>query len=68
MERNSVGKTPAQALAEAVRAWEGAPMHVKAMAGAYVGPMLQVLGALVGAVDGLQAAQSLHEGGASHGN
>ena len=30
----------------AINAWSGAPMHVKAMAGAYVGPLLEALTAI----------------------
>lgn len=50
MGTNSMGKgaatTPFQALGRAAKAWDGAPMHVKAMAGAYVGPMLEVMRAV----------------------
>lgn len=32
-----------KAVAEATKAWERAPVHVKAMAGAYVGPLLDAI-------------------------
>ena len=36
-------KKTAEAVAQAVAAWAKAPVHVKAMAGAFVGPLLAVL-------------------------
>lgn len=45
----------AKAVAAAGAAWAGAPMHFKAMAGAYVGPLLAALQA------GEAEAQALHQ-------
>lgn len=39
---------------DAIAAWEKAPMHVRAMAGAYVGPILAALIALADAVEAKQ--------------
>lgn len=67
MGTETKSQTPWQALAQAAKAWDGAPIHVKAMAGAYVGPIFEVLRALASEVDGLKAAQRSPEGG-SHGH
>ncbi len=51
-----------KAVAQAVEAWNGAPMHIRAMAGAYVGPLLAALEAMGREIDELKQAK-----GASHG-
>ena len=51
------------AVAEAAAAWNGAPLHIKAMAGAYVGPILAALQAMSQEMDALQAARCCNEGG-----
>lgn len=38
-----MGQQQANAVGQAVAAWAKAPMHVKTMAGAYVGPLLVAL-------------------------
>lgn len=47
------------AVAEAAKAWDGAPLHIKAMAGAYVGPLLEAIKAISEELDKIK--------GASHG-
>ena len=37
------GKTPLEAVREALSAWDSAPPHIRLMAGAYVRPMLAAL-------------------------
>jgi hypothetical protein len=44
------------AVMEAVKAWNGAPMHIRAMAGAYVGPLLEALQAISAELDALKGA------------
>lgn len=46
------------AVSEAVKAWAAAPMHIKAMAGAYVGPILAALKAMSAEMDGCKALNS----------
>ena len=48
-----------KAVSEAVKAWAAAPMHIKAMAGAYVGPLLEAIKAISEELDKIK--------GASHG-
>lgn len=43
-----------QLIDDAMAAWEGAPMHVRAMAGAYVGPLLAALVAIGERVEALE--------------
>lgn len=50
------------AVAEAVAAWAKAPAHIRAMAGAYVGPLLAALQALEARVNDIeQVAYELGE-------
>lgn len=42
------------AVAAAVRAWDGAPLHIKAMAGAYVGPLLEAIEAISAELDAIK--------------
>lgn len=46
------------AVEAAAKAWEGAPLHIKAMAGAYVGPLLKALQAISAEMDGLSGVNS----------
>lgn len=41
------------AVAQAEKAWAQAPGHIRAMAGAYVGPLLDALRAIGGELDGI---------------
>jgi len=43
------------AVAQAAAAWDKAPMHVKAMAGAYVAPLLAALAAVGAELDAMRA-------------
>lgn len=47
-----------EAVSEAVKAWAAAPMHIKAMAGAYVGPILAALQAMSREMDGCAGSNS----------
>lgn len=49
------GKKTGGAVGEAAAAWVKAPAHVRAMAGAYVGPLLAALEELDGRVQVLEA-------------
>lgn len=40
---------------DALAAWEKAPMHIRMMAGEYVGPILAALGALADRVERLES-------------
>lgn len=51
----NAGGEQGMAVAEAVAAWAKAPAHVRAMAGAYVGPLLAALQSLEGRVQVLEA-------------
>lgn len=42
------------AILEARQRWDGAPAHIKIMAGAYVGPLLEALEAIGAELDGLK--------------
>lgn len=53
-------KNDRQAAVLAARsAWDGAPMHIRAMAGAYVGPLLAALEAIVRELDQQREALEL---------
>lgn len=43
-----------QAVSEAEKAWEKAPVHIKAMAGAYVCPLLRAIRALSDEIDSIK--------------
>ena len=66
-EEVSNSKVAALALMAAAEAWKKAPVHVKAMAGPYVGPLLNAIAALAVQTD--QTAEQfanfvrLHEAG-----
>ncbi len=45
-----------KAVSEAVKAWAAAPMHIKAMAGAYVGPLLKAIEAINAEIDAIKGA------------
>lgn len=45
------------AVAAAVKAWDGAPLHFKAMAGAYVGPLLEAIQAISAEIDAIKGAK-----------
>ncbi len=47
-----------EAVSKAVKAWAAAPMHIKAMAGAYVGPLLAALQAMSREMDGFKGSNS----------
>lgn len=47
-----------QAIDDALAAWESAPMHVRMMAGAYVGPVLAALEAVAEEVEKLKNGKS----------
>lgn len=53
---NENRQNTAQAVACADAAWARAPMHVKAMAGAYVGPLLAAMQAMNKELQQLQTA------------
>ena len=50
------------AVSQAAAAWQGAPLHIKAMAGDYVGPILEALQLMSQEMDALQAARCCNEG------
>lgn len=47
-----------QAIADALAAWESAPLHVRMMAGNYVGPVLAALVAVGEEVEALKGAKN----------
>jgi hypothetical protein len=51
------------AVAGAVASWDKAPMHIKAMAGAYMGPILEAMQALGQELDAIKAGRSCTEAG-----
>lgn len=44
-----------QSVSDALAAWERAPLHIRMMAGEYVGPILAALVAVAGEVEKLKA-------------
>lgn len=50
-EKVSNSVLTALAVMDATEAWNKAPLHVKAMAGQYVGPLIRALGAMAVQVD-----------------
>jgi hypothetical protein len=42
---------------DALQAWNGAPLHVRAMAGQYVGPILSALVALAARIQALEGVK-----------
>lgn len=46
-----------QAVKDALAAWNNAPLHIRAMAGAYVGPMLAALAAVAEEVEKLKGGK-----------
>ena len=42
---------------DALQAWNGAPLHIRAMAGQYVGPILSALVAIAAKLEKLEGAQ-----------
>ena len=54
------------AVAGAVAAWDKAPMHIKAMAGAYMGPILEAMQAFGQELDAMKAGRYCTEAAKCH--
>ncbi len=49
------------AILEARTRWDGAPAHIKIMAGAYVGPLLEALEAIGAEIEAMKEEGARHE-------
>lgn len=55
MSNRTEVESAAQAVQDALTAWNAAPLHVKAMAGAYVKPLLWALASIARALEAIDA-------------